>query len=179
MDAAERIFLSKGIAGTSVDEIVAAADVAKGTFYIHFESKEKLLLALQHRFVAGFCGDLQAAMQKERTSDWQGRLRAWVGAGVTGYLDRNAVHDLVFHEFRPEGPPAPHENPIVEQLAELLGQGTRAGAWSVESPHLTAVMLFSALHGALDEALHAAKPVNRKRLARALEAFFHRAVGLV
>ena len=53
MDAAERIFLSKGIAGTSVDEIVAAADVAKGTFYIHFESKEKLLLALQHRFVAG------------------------------------------------------------------------------------------------------------------------------
>ncbi len=178
MDAAERIFLDKGIAATSVDEIVAAADVAKGTFYIHFESKEKLLGALRQRFVVSFCGSFQAAMNRRRADDWKGRLRAWLEAGVDGYLDRTAVHDLVFHEFRPDDPRAKHGNPIVDQLAELLGQGTRAGAWSVDAPHFTAIMLFHALHGAVDDAIDARTEVSRKRFVRVLEAFFHRAIGL-
>jgi AcrR family transcriptional regulator len=179
MDAAERIFLSKGVAATSVDEIVVAADVAKGTFYLHFESKEQLLFALQQRFVATFAGALEAAMDRRRADDWKGRLRAWIEAGVDGYLDHTALHDVVFHEFRPDGPRARHDNPIVDKLAELLREGTGAGVWSVETPPFTASMLFHALHGALDDAIVATKEVNRKRLSRALEAFFHRAIGLV
>jgi AcrR family transcriptional regulator len=179
MDAAERIFLDKGIAATSIDEIVVAADVAKGTFYIHFESKVELLVALQQRFVAAFREDFQTAIHKRRADDWKGRLRVWVEAGVNGYLDRAALHDLVFHEFRPDDGRARHGNPIVDDLAELLAQGAAAGAWSVEAPRLTAVLLFHALHGALDDAGRSGAEVNRKRLARALERFFHRAVGLM
>jgi AcrR family transcriptional regulator len=178
MDAAERLFLNKGVAATSVDEIVAAADVAKGTFYIHFESKEQLLFALQRRFIAGFCRDFELAMNRHRAHDWKGRLRAWVEAGVDGYVDGTALHDVVFHEFRPEDPREKHDNPIVDQLATFLRQGTRAGAWSVETPHRTAVMLFHALHGALDDALAGANEVNRKRLSRTIETFFQRAIGL-
>ena len=48
LDAAEQLFLTRGIAATSVDAIVGGADVAKGTFYLHFQSKEHLLAALQH-----------------------------------------------------------------------------------------------------------------------------------
>jgi AcrR family transcriptional regulator len=178
MDAAERIFLRKGVAATSVDEIVAAADVAKGTFYIHFESKERLLVALRQRFVTRFSGDLLAAMNRRRADDWKGRLRAWLEVGVDVYLDRNALHDVVFHEFRADDPRTKHDNPIIDQLAGLLTEGTRAGAWSVEVPHLTAVLLFHALHGALDDAIDGTKNVNRKRLTRALEVFFCRAVGI-
>src|SRR5271170_2089776 len=76
MDSAERIFLAKGVAATSVDEIVAAADVAKGTFYIHFESKELLLQSLQRRFIARFHDDLRASMDRRRADDWKGRLGA-------------------------------------------------------------------------------------------------------
>jgi AcrR family transcriptional regulator len=166
MDAAERIFLRKGVAATSVDEIVVAADVAKGTFYIHFESKERMLVALRQRFVSNFSADLLAAMNRRRADDWRGRLRAWIEVGVDVYLDR------------PDNPRTKHDNPIVDQLAELLGEGAREGVWSVEAPHLTAVMLFHALHGALDDAIDGMKEVNRKRLTRALEAFFCRAVGL-
>jgi AcrR family transcriptional regulator len=182
MDAAERIFLDKGVATTSVDEIVAAADVAKGTFYIHFESKEHLLLSLQKRFVATFCSALLAAMNRRRAGDWRGRLQAWLGASVDFYFDRSAVHRVVFHEFRPERPHAKDDNPIVDQLAALLEQGTKAGAWSVDAPHLTAVLLFHALHGAVHDAIDAttlATPMNRKRFARGLATFSHRAVGWV
>ena len=74
---------------------------------------------------------------------------------------------------------ANHDSPVVEGLAALLGEGTRAGAWSVPNPRLTAVMLFHALHGALHEGNDAAKDVNRTRLSRELGGFFRRAVALV
>src|SRR5271156_6479687 len=119
MDAAERLFLAQGIAATSVDAIVAGADVAKGTFYLHFQSKEQLLAALQQRFIDDFCADLQAAIDQRPANDWQGRLRAWVAAGVNGYLDRIALHEVVFHEFRPQDRHATHRNSTVEHLAEF------------------------------------------------------------
>lgn len=176
MSAAQRIFLRKGIATTSVDEIVAAADVAKGTFYLYFASKEALLQALQARFVAELDGALRAALASGRAGDWRGRLRAWIRAAVDGYLDRAALHHLVFHAFRPESPPRPHENPSITTLAAFLAAGARAGVWSVEAPHLTAGMMFHALHGLLDEA--GSKRADRRRLVRALESFFERALGL-
>jgi AcrR family transcriptional regulator len=176
MDAAERLFLARGIAATSVDAIVAGADVAKGTFYLHFESKEQLLAALQQRFIDDFCADLQAAINERPAEDWQGRLRAWVAAGVNGYLDRIALHEVVFHEFRPDDRHATHRNSTVEQLAELLAQGSRAGAWISEDPPLQALMLFHTLHGTVGEAVKT--NLNRKHLTRALQAFFERAVVL-
>ena len=178
LDAAERLFVKRGVASTSVDEIVAAADVAKGTFYLHFQSKDQLLVALQQRFVADFCNHLQAAMNRRRPGDWKGRSRAWIEAGISGYLDRVPLHDVVFHEFRPDDRRAKHDNPVVDELAEFLRLGTQAGAWSVEDPHLTAIMLFHALHGVVDDAIAAKLEVNRKRLAGKLEAFFRRVVGL-
>ena len=176
MDAAEQLFLARGIAATSVDAIVAGADVAKGTFYLHFQSKEHLLAALQQRFIDDVRGELQAALDKCPAGDWRARLRAWVAAGVDGLLDRTELHEVVFHEFRPDDPHATHRNSTVDQLADFLAQGTRAGAWSIGDPRLHAIMLFHALHGAVHETA-ARKKVDRKRLVHALQSFFERAVA--
>src|SRR4051812_32457589 len=43
-EAANDLFLRKGVDKTTVDEIVAKAGIAKGTFYLHFQRKEDLLL---------------------------------------------------------------------------------------------------------------------------------------
>ncbi|MCR4990697.1 MAG: TetR/AcrR family transcriptional regulator [Lachnospiraceae bacterium] len=43
LDIAYGMFLSKGYENTSVDEIIEKANIAKGTFYYYFESKEMLL----------------------------------------------------------------------------------------------------------------------------------------
>ena len=43
-EAANELFLRKGVDKTTVDEVVAKAGVSKGTFYLHFGRKEDLLL---------------------------------------------------------------------------------------------------------------------------------------
>lgn len=43
---AYRLIISKGYEETSIDEIIAQAQIAKGTFYYHFRSKEEMLEAL-------------------------------------------------------------------------------------------------------------------------------------
>jgi AcrR family transcriptional regulator len=180
MDAAERLFIAKGIATTSIDDIAAGAQVAKGTFYLYFPSKEAMLGALQQRFVDTFCTRLQDAMDRHRADNHRARLKAWVETGLETYLDNVALHDVVFHEYRPEDRRMRNDNAVITQLVALLKQGDAAGIWEVEDATLTAVILFNALHGVADDAVAmgpAGDPVaDRRRRARALTRFFEQAL---
>ena len=52
LDAAYALFTEKGVAKTSVDEIVRGANVAKGTFYLYFHDKDQLLGQLVYNISA-------------------------------------------------------------------------------------------------------------------------------
>jgi AcrR family transcriptional regulator len=54
LTAARSMFQEKGYDATSVDDLVLAANVAKGTFYYHFNSKDELLHALQEMVIDEF-----------------------------------------------------------------------------------------------------------------------------
>lgn len=49
VDSAKQLFSEKGYAGTTIDDIVAHADVAKVTFYYHFKSKEEVALEIRRQ----------------------------------------------------------------------------------------------------------------------------------
>jgi len=49
LDAAERLFYEQGYHETAISDIVKAIDVAQGTFYYYFKSKEEILEALINR----------------------------------------------------------------------------------------------------------------------------------
>jgi AcrR family transcriptional regulator len=42
MQAARRVFYEKGYHDASIDDIIEAADIARGTFYLYFESKRAI-----------------------------------------------------------------------------------------------------------------------------------------
>jgi len=46
IDAARRVFAERGIAAATIQEIADTADVAKGSFYNHFDSREDILRAV-------------------------------------------------------------------------------------------------------------------------------------
>lgn len=51
LEAAERLLLQEGFHGVSVDRIIAAAGVSKGSFFYHFPTKDSLPAALLQGFL--------------------------------------------------------------------------------------------------------------------------------
>ncbi len=70
-----------GLAGLSVNSVVAEANVAKGTFYVHFEDREAFIDALHARFH----DRVQQAVAKATAEVPAGAER--ILAGVEAYLD--------------------------------------------------------------------------------------------
>lgn len=147
LHAAQTLFLTKGVAATTIDDVTRAAGIAKGTFYLHFASKADVLDALRYGFVRAVSGRIADAVARRAADDWTGRLEAWSDAFVAAYLDLLALHDLVFVEAPPASRAGLSQNPLIDDLARLLVAGREAGAWSAASPAFTAAFLFGALHG--------------------------------
>ncbi|MGH7032855.1 MAG: TetR/AcrR family transcriptional regulator [Stellaceae bacterium] len=175
--SAERLFIARGAAATSIDDIATGAEVAKGTFYLYFASKEAMVAALREEFGRVSCTRIAAAVAGCAPADWQGKLAAWVEAGVDSYLDRLRLHDALFHEAGLHRRRAGKgDNSIVRDLAALLAAGNEGGAWQVDDPRVTAMLLFHALHGAVDQAIAHHIEKERENLVRILRDFFLRAV---
>lgn len=65
LDAATRVFATKGYHGTLVDEIAAEADTSKGGVYFHFPNKQAIFLALFDRLSAMLRERIEAAVAAE------------------------------------------------------------------------------------------------------------------
>jgi AcrR family transcriptional regulator len=178
MDAAQRLFLKQGVGPTTIDQITSGADVAKGTFYLHFSSKENLLAALGEQFAEQHLIRLNTALAATPEEDWTGKLATWAEACVAFYLDSIHLHDMLFHESRAPTRKGLVDNVIIDHLSLLLKAGATAGAWSIDDPRFTAVFLFSGMHGIVDDAYLKEKRILRSRLIRRLQRICFGAVGL-
>jgi AcrR family transcriptional regulator len=97
-DAAMRLFAQRGFANTPVEEITEAADVAKGTFFNYFPTKESIFEALAERQLGVLKSAEDRAQQSssvrpvlqemihrlaERPSSSQLLVRSLMGAAMT------------------------------------------------------------------------------------------------
>ncbi|HYM00940.1 MAG TPA: TetR/AcrR family transcriptional regulator [Blastocatellia bacterium] len=178
MDAAQRLFLKQGVPSTTVEQITSAADVAKGTFYLYFSSKDDVLTALGDRFGEEHLARIEAAVARRSDADWKGKLGAWAHACVQFYLDSIQLHDILFYGSRPATREGAVDNVVIADLCELLKAGADAGAWSTDDPRFTAVFLFSGFHAVVDDAHLKEKRINRPRLEQRLQHLCFRTVGL-
>jgi TetR/AcrR family transcriptional regulator, transcriptional repressor for nem operon len=100
--AGREMFLAKGIAATSLDDITRRAGVSKGLFYLYFRSKEDLVLALQEQFSHQFADRIRAAA--DGPADWRAKLDACVRVSFECYRDLHDLHEVLFHHGHPGGP---------------------------------------------------------------------------
>lgn len=74
LDAAHDLVLRQGFGATSIDQVLAEAEITKGAFYYHFKSKVDLARALVGRYVAfesGLIQDLMARASRLSTDPLQ------------------------------------------------------------------------------------------------------------
>lgn len=162
LDATRQIFLTRGYAGTTIDEIAKAAGVSRASFYTYFPSKREVLLALgtdTANTANAVIRELDALPKRWKPGD----LEAWVRRyfdlldhhGSFAFAWTQAAHED--EEIRRAGM-AGHLG-LCRQLGEALSAlGTRPVADPVERGLLVFSMLERAwvycrlYEGTIDEA---------------------------
>ena len=67
IDAAERVFFSKGRALATMDDVAEEAELSKGTLYLYFKNKQDLYLAINLRGLKILFKMFEKAVKKHRT----------------------------------------------------------------------------------------------------------------
>jgi TetR/AcrR family transcriptional regulator, transcriptional repressor for nem operon len=170
--ASRALFLERGVAATSLDEITSRAGASKGLFYLYFHSKDDLLCALRDEFSTELAARITAAI--EPIADWSAKLDACVQVIFDTYSERHELHEVLFHHSGHVS--ASHRQThelTLHVIRDLLADGTAAGAFAVRDPEATAILCWASTHG-FDPDMGNADA----RLLRAAQSLFRGAAGV-
>ena len=89
LQAAQSLFIRYGVKRTSIDEVARAADIAKGTLYLYYESKEMLFAEV----AKNICADILAEARRAAS------MPVPLAERLVGILDAEigVLHRLVEH----------------------------------------------------------------------------------
>ncbi len=93
VDAADKLFLSKGYDSVSMNDIADAVGMNKATLYLYFKSKESLFFSVVQRGVRLMEAQFREATAKEQTG--LGKVRA-IGETFIAFSHKNPDHYRMF-----------------------------------------------------------------------------------
>lgn len=164
--AAMLVFGKKGIARTTVSDIVKAAGVAQGTFYLYFDAKNDVLNAVVDQMADEMVDSIERSVNASpqgavaRFSALQDALLVlvnnpakWELAETYHRPENRAVHDRMAERL------LPRLVPLVERIIE---QGIAEGVFTARNPRVSAWFILGGMH-ALESAF-----TKRAEFARAI-----------
>ncbi len=157
LDAAEDLFLGRGFHGVTVEQVAEAADVAVGSIYVHFDSKEGLYLALLERAYEVEERHMSAAFDESRSPIQQ--MFAAGDAYLRFYLEHPGYFRILafphFDARRADDHPeaaqrlAQKAEEQVRRLAGLIGACMAAGIIRRFDPYRVAKFMWGAWNGVI------------------------------
>jgi TetR/AcrR family transcriptional regulator, transcriptional repressor for nem operon len=174
LDAAETLIVEHGYEGMTMEQVAAAAGVAKGTVYLYFPSKQSLLAGMQADIAQLFL-DGPSEMMSDGSFTWRQRLDAVVRRRLEVRLAHRRLYHELFHVNRARAGEEPLDQ-VRAMLAEILARGTAAGEFDVEDVELTTDVLLHASGGAL-ERVDRFDPDRIEAALQQVLRLFHRLVG--
>ena len=147
--AAARVFTERGVANTTVSDIVKAAGVAQGTFYLYFDSKDAAVLAVVEQMGAEMVAAIASAVGASGTTAIEKLLGL---RDVLVSFDENptavALADFI---HRPENRAlhdrlAEHLTPALIPIVEaIVAQGVAECVFEVPDTHAAAWFVLGGL----------------------------------
>ena len=178
VDCAEALFLSKGYEETTVADIIERAQVSKGGFYHHFESKEELLDALIERMTQALVANARDVLDDEsldaltklrrflaRSQQW--KVNALPGMRGLTLAVLNPNNAQLYLRMARAGVSA-----LRPVLVGLVEQGIREKIFDVPDPEIVAellILMSNARHAVLAEAMAMAEKGDVAKGAKHLE----------
>jgi len=174
--AARDVFAERGYHDAKIEDIVAVAQVAKGTFYLYFRDKRSVLEELVDSL---FVRIGAAIVRIEIDQDVKPQLEHNVRAIVATFLDDPALTQLVLsyavgldREFMAKV--GSFYDGARARVSEALAEGQRLGIVAEGDPTFQATFAIGALKEVLLEASQAKKPPELETIERELFRFFEK-----
>lgn len=150
LSAARQVFITRGYQEATISEITQIADVAMGTFYLHFRDKEELLVALAEEGLATIREQIHATIAQApadpllpliirtllRAAYQQRDLFLLIGASESALLVRTRTHQA--------------QQGLAGHFLPLLQQAREQGQLVSYDPELLAHLLVGLLLRAID-----------------------------
>jgi AcrR family transcriptional regulator len=128
-ETARQLFLERGFEATTVAEIARAADVAEGTFFNHFPSKQAVLAEISREVAVHLQGMLDEQLARpvsvpERIQGFAERVASELSGART--LARDVILELMRTSARP-GEAYPYLVGVHEPFRRVLRDGQQRG----------------------------------------------------
>ena len=148
VSAAAAVFAQRGVANTAVSDIVKAAGVAQGTFYLYFDTKDDAVLAVVARIADALLDRMSvrvaaAASAVERllvVRDVLSEVAAEPGASDLIELmhrpENRALHDRLAEDLTPR---------LIPLVEAIVAQGVKEGVFRVDDPRAAAWFVLAGL----------------------------------
>jgi AcrR family transcriptional regulator len=97
LEAARRVFATKGFSQATVDDIASAAGVAKGTVYLYYESKRDIYFAALKFGIEQMYSKLDEELKKVSTPEE--KLRTLIGVKLAYFDDNRDFFKIYYSEL--------------------------------------------------------------------------------
>ena len=150
--AAAAVFAERGVANTAISDIVKAAGVAQGTFYLYFDSKDDVVLAVVDQIATEMVAAIETAVSAPGASAVEkfGRLHDV----LMSFDEKASAVQLADFLHRPENRPlhdrmAEQFTPALIPLVEgIVAQGVAEGSFDVPDVRAAAWFVLGGLQSA-------------------------------
>ncbi|MDT0124135.1 TetR/AcrR family transcriptional regulator [Paenibacillus sp. RRE4] len=179
LDAAEILFVTKGYTKATIMDILHACDIAKGTFYYYFQSKEEVMHAIVMRFImSGEAAARRVVVDPELSA-----------------------HDKIFRIIMTQNQPDDRKLGVIEQLhsvqnvemhqkslvetvlrlspilAEVVEQGIQEGVFHTPAPQESIEFLLVSSQFLLDQGIFHWQEEEFQKKVRAFSQIMERVLG--
>ncbi|MFY9588961.1 MAG: TetR/AcrR family transcriptional regulator [Actinomycetota bacterium] len=185
LDAALRLFASKGFADTSVSDIAAEAGMATGTVYLYFPSKEHVLQGLHELFgeqneqaIAAVAVDAIDRANTGEVVDYREVIDMILDTVAQSFRD-NWELVAVCTKYRPElVDPEGHTPDHLSIVSRAIEAGVQLGLIHTSDPEMTSYLFDAALAYNLHTHITFGDPPDMDRLVAAAKEMFHKTLAL-
>jgi TetR/AcrR family transcriptional regulator len=133
LTTATEVFAKRGFTATTVDNIVAAANIGVGSFYAHFEGKGECLLAVCDRISHEVHAQLEATTPAD--GDWAERALAGLHAFLSFIVAKPLAARVMMLEAQTGGPETlARYGEGLEEVAAFLREGRSAAKLDPATP---------------------------------------------
>jgi AcrR family transcriptional regulator len=128
LDAATRVFGTKGFDGTRVDDIAAEAKLAKATVYAYFDSKDEIYEAAVEQALAEI--RLLTEEQVAKAADFPGKLRAFIAVRLSYWHEKQPLYRVISsvnHEMKNRRRRLKWQRVAVDYLLHMFTEAAERG----------------------------------------------------